>query len=206
MNIENININNNIINNKKIENNFEKGDILSGEIKSLKNNKYLIELDNNLFINIEKNKIKGDIGDTVYFEVIDDKNTLKQIFEPDENSVSLYSLDEPIKTEGKSRRKRSIDENNLENIKQYSLSSEKNNIQNINRNEQQYRLFLDKNSQPSSKENFLYSVNVKNKLSHLSNTLTKSDLQKFMNDGLNPKKLDFLTMSDYKILENLKAL
>ena len=189
MNIEKINVNNiNNIYNKN--NNFKEGDIVNGYIKSSKDNTYTIDLENKLSINIDKDKIVGEVGDTVYFKVIDNKNTLNQILQQNvQENVQTYDLDENIKNEPnnfqgivKSRGKRSL----AENI-----------TQDINKPQQQYKIFLDKNTQPSAKENLLYTSNVKNKTSHLSNTLTKSDLQKFINEGINPKNLDVLTFSDF---------
>ncbi|WP_250277445.1 DUF6240 domain-containing protein [[Clostridium] colinum] len=173
MKIEKINNNNtNTVNNEII--NFEKGDIISGEIKSLKDNKYIIHLEDKYYINVDKDKISNKVGDTVYFRVEDEKNTLKQIF----NTESQDNLNNDINN---IKIKRNLDKNTLLN----------------NRAQQQYKLFLDKNSQPSVQENNLYNSKIKNKLSHLSNTVNKKSLQNLINNGVDPKKVDVLTFSDY---------
>lgn len=186
MNTNQINLNNvmtvNNIYNKNITN-FKEGDILTGYIKSLKDNIYTIDLENKFSINVEKEKIVGNVGDTIYFRVEDDKNTLKQIIEEDEQ-IEEYSFTEEVdcKELPKKRSKRGIDEDT---------------IQNINNGQKKYKMYLDKNSQPSVQENMMYSAKLKSKLSHLSNTISKEDLQQFINSGINPKNLDMLTFSDF---------
>ena len=170
MNIEKININN-IIDNKNINKKLilEKDDILSGEIKSLNKEDYLIKLNDNIHININKKFINGNIGDTIYFKVQDNKNTLKQISNDEEiNITGTYNITKKLEPE-----------------------------KNIQSSNKQYRLFLDKNRQANIKENYLYSNNVKNKISHLSNVISKDNIQKIINEAINPKKFDLITMSDY---------
>lgn len=185
MNIDKINnsiININNIQNKNIK--FKEGDILTGYIKDLKDNSYIIDIEDKITINADKDKIIGNVGDTIYFKVIDDNNTLKQIVETeDEKNINEITEDISIQSEEnkpKNRVKRSLDD-----------------FVEINKVQQQYKKYLDKNSQPSVQENILYTNKVKNKLSHISNTITKEDLQKFANSGVNPKNLDMMSFSDY---------
>ncbi len=169
MNIEKIYTNNiNNIYNKNIE--FEEGNIIKGYIKSLKNNVYTIDLEDNISINVNKDKITGQVGDTIYFNA-ESKNTLKQITEDDNLKVSTLSNDYIYKD---------INPKN-----------------NINKSQKQYKLFLDKNTQPSVQENILYTSKIKNKLSHIANTTNEEDLKKFVNSGINPKNLDLFTFSDF---------
>lgn len=185
MNIDKINnsiININNIQNKNIK--FKEGDILTGYIKDLKDNSYIIDIEDKITINADKDKIIGNVGDTIYFKVVDDNNTLKQIVETeDEKNINEITEDISIQSEEnkpKNRVKRSLDD-----------------FVEINKVQQQYKKYLDKNSQPSVQENILYTNKVKNKLSHISNTITKEDLQKFANSGVNPKNLDMMSFSDY---------
>ncbi len=180
INLNNINIVNNIYNKST---NFKEGDIVSGYIKSLKNNVYTIDIENKVSINVEKDKIVGNVGDTIYFRVEDDKNTLRQIIEEDEKIEEYALTDEVDSQESVNKRtRRALDESTM---------------QDINNAQKKYKMYLDKNSQPSVQENMLYSSKLKNKLSHLANTISKEDLQKFVNSGLNPKNLDMLTFSDF---------
>ncbi len=182
MNIDKISINNiNNVYNKNIS--FKEGDILSGYIKSLKDDIYTIDLENKITINVDKNKIVGNVGDTIYFRVEDDKNTLKQIIEVEDKEIEEQTIYE--QTETKHNDTRVIKKNSLDNISE------------INKSQQQYKKFLDKNSQPSVQENILYTNKIKSKLSHISNTITQEDLQKFANSGINPKNLDIMSFSDY---------
>ncbi len=176
MNIEKININsfNNVYNKN---NSFEKGDIINGHIKDLKGDMYTIDLENKTSINVHKDKIVGDVGDNISFKVLDNKNTLKQLISKD---INPYNLDKPL--ENKTIKPIALDENISKNMA---------------KSQKQYKIFLDKNTQPFAKENFVYSSNVKNSLSHLSNALNKKDIQKFINEGINPKNLDVLTFSDF---------
>lgn len=169
MNIEKI-YNNSINNiyNKNIE--FEEGSIIKGYIKSLKNNVYTIDLEDNLSLNVDKDKITGQVGDTIYFNA-ESKNTLKQITENNDSKVSTLS-----------------------NKNIYKDTNTKNNL---NKSQQQYKIFLDKNTQPSVQEKILYTSKIKNKLSHISNTTNEEDLKKFVNTGINPNNLDVLTFSDF---------
>lgn len=175
MNIDKID--NNKINNIYNKNfSFKEGDILTGHIKDLKNDLYTINLDNKTSINVSKDKIVGNIDDVVYFKVEDNKNTLKQIINR-ENENFTYEKDI----------------NNTSFINKRSLD----NITEINKSQQYYKKFLDKNNQPSVKESILYTNKVKSNLSHLSNTITEKDLHKFENIGINPKNIDVTTFSDY---------
>lgn len=175
MNIDKID--NNKINNIYNKNfSFKEGDILTGHIKDLKNDLYTINLDNKTSINVSKDKIVGNIDDVVYFKVEDNKNTLKQIINQ-ENENFTYEKDI----------------NNTSFINKRSLD----NITEINKSQQYYKKFLDKNNQPSVKESILYTNKVKSNLSHLSNTITEKDLHKFENIGINPKNIDVTTFSDY---------
>ena len=169
MNIEKIYTNNvNNIYNKNIE--FEEGSIIKGYIKSLKNNVYTINLEDNISINVNKDKITGQVGDTIYFNA-ESKSTLKQITENDNLKVSTLS-----------------------NEYIYKDINPKNNI---NKYQKQYKIFLDKNTQPSVQENILYTSKIKNKLSHIANTTNEEDLKKFVDSGINPKNLDLFTFSDF---------
>ncbi len=175
MNIDKID--NNKINNIYNKNfSFKEGDILTGHIKDLKNDLYIINLDNKTSINVSKDKIVGNIDDIVYFKVEDNKNTLKQITnQENENFTDKKDI------------------NNISFINKRSLD----NITEINKSQQYYKKFLDKNNQPSVKESILYTNKIKNNLSHLSNTITEKDLDKFQNIGINPKNIDVTTFSDY---------
>lgn len=175
MNIDKIDNNkiNNIYNNNFC---FKEGDILTGYIKGLKNNLYTINLDNKTSINVSKDKIVGNIDDVVYFKVEDNKNTLKQIINQENEN---FTYEKAI--------------NNTSFINKRSLD----NITEINKSQQYYKKFLDKNNQPSVKESILYTNKVKSNLSHLSNTITEKDLHKFENTGINPKNIDVATFSDY---------
>lgn len=175
MNIDKID--NNKINNIYNKNfSFKEGDILTGHIKDLKNDLYTINLDNKIYINVSKDKIVGNIDDIVYFKVEDNKNTLKQIInQENENFTDEKAI------------------NNINFINKRSLD----NVTEINKSQQYYKKFLDKNNQPSVKESILYTNKVKNNLSHLSNTITEKDLHKFENIGINPKNIDVTTFSDY---------
>ncbi len=175
MNIDKID--NNKINNIYNKNfSFKEGDILTGHIKDLKNDLYTINLDNKTSINVSKDKIVGNIDDIVYFKVEDNKNTLKQITnQENENFTDKKDI------------------NNISFINKRSLD----NITEINKSQQYYKKFLDKNNQPSVKESILYTNKIKNNLSHLSNTITEKDLDKFQNIGINPKNIDVTTFSDY---------
>lgn len=175
MNIDKID--NNKINNIYNKNfSFKEGDILTGHIKDLKNDLYTINLDNKTSINVSKDKIVGNIDDVVYFKVEDNKNTLKQIINQENEN---FTYEKAI--------------NNTSFINKRSLD----NITEINKSQQYYKKFLDKNNQPSVKESILYTNKVKSNLSHLSNTITEKDLHKFENIGINPKNIDVTTFSDY---------
>lgn len=175
MNIDKID--NNKINNIYNKNfSFKEGDILTGHIKDLKNDLYTINLDNKTSINVSKDKIVGNIDDVVYFKVEDNKNTLKQIINRENEN---FTYEKAI--------------NNTSFINKRSLD----NITEINKSQQYYKKFLDKNNQPSVKESILYTNKVKSNLSHLSNTITEKDLHKFENIGINPKNIDVTTFSDY---------
>ncbi|WP_317368171.1 DUF6240 domain-containing protein [uncultured Tyzzerella sp.] len=176
MNIDRISIKNaNNLYNKNI--NFKEGDILTGHIKSLKDNIYTIYLENKGHINIDKDKIVGNVNDTIYFRVEKDNSALRQIIE-DENIMEKQSMNYT---------------HNNPNIKTLSLD----NFIEMNKSQNHYKKFLDKNSQPSIQENIIYSNKIKSKLSHLANTITEDSLQKLANNGLNAKKLDVMSLSDY---------
>ena len=149
------------IDNNKINNIYNKnfsikeGDILTGHIKDLKNDLYTINLDNKTSINVSKDKIVGNIDDVVYFKVEDNKNTLKQIINQENEN---FTYEKAI--------------NNISFINKRLID----NITEINKSQQYYKKFLDKNNQPSVKESILYTNKVKSNLSHLSNTITENDL------------------------------
>ncbi len=192
MNVKSFNINN--IHNKNF--NFKQGDILKGYIKSDKDNKYTIDIENKFFINVEKDKIQGNVGDTIYFKVEDDKNTLKQIIETKDEQPTEDVLVEDEQPKVRARRIRSLD-NFIEEKLQEAPKAKVANFAEVDNVQQQYKKFIDKSSQPSIQEDILYKNQVKSKLSHISNTTTKEDLQKFVNSGINPKNLDMMTFSDY---------
>ena len=151
---------------------LKKGDVISGQITSIKNDVCTIELDNKMILNIDKNKIKGKENDTIYFNVQDNKNTLKQVIS---------------------------NNNDNNNIETQPIAIKKNNdfVTNINLEQQKYKNFLDKTKQPSVQENIVYTTKVKNKLSHLSNVVTKENLKKAIKNGINPKQTDVISFSDY---------
>lgn len=150
---------------------LKKGDVVSGQIKSIKDDVCTIELDNKMILNINKNKIQGKENDTIYFNVQDDKNTLKQVID----------IDNTLQTEAVSEKKFNDFVPNIS----------------INLEQQKYKNFLDKTKQPSVQENIVYTTKVKNKLSHLSNTVTKDSLKKAIKNGINPKQTDLISFSDY---------
>lgn len=147
--------------------NLEEGSILNGEIKEEKDGKYNISLDKNVSINIDKNKIVGEVGDKVSFCVVDNKNNLRQVVENKQEEIVNYT------------------------------QKVTNNRFCIPKTQQKYALYLNKNSQPSVQENIMYKTNLKNKLSHIANATSEEKLQGMVNDNLNPEKLDLFSFSDY---------
>ncbi len=154
------------IQNINFNNKLEEGQNINGEIKEEKDGKYKISLDGNITINIDKDKIKGKVGDKVSFSVLEG-NKMMQItekLEPEEKIVKRANL--------------------------------KSKDFNINISQQKYKSYLNKNAQPTVQENILYKTNLKNKLGHVSNTISEESLKEIINKNLDAKKLDLFSFSD----------
>lgn len=135
-----------------------------------------------------------------YYNNIDNKkieNYLKDLTKSLEEDKSLLKEEIDHKSEKSTKIPLSLN-------KSYSVSFEEEILEGmieekipLTEENKAYAIFLHKNKQPINQENIITLGKIKNKLSHISNSLTDKKIDEILKQGLNPEKISTFTLSDY---------